>query len=141
MSRDFLIPPEARARPSPKLCPRYYGPFKVLALPGANTARLDLPATLRVHRVFNTSSLRLYVPNIIAGRLDTVQPPAPVLDLDGETRYMVEAVLAQRVYRRKQQYLVQWSGYAEPTWEPENFLRDESGQDLQPLRLFKETAG
>ena len=141
VSRDFLIPPEARARPSPKLCPRYYGPFKVLALPGANTARLDLPATLRVHRVFNTSSLRLYVPNIIAGRLDTVQPPAPVLDLDGETRYMVEAVLAQRVYRRKQQYLVQWSGYAEPTWEPENFLRDESGQDLQPLRLFKETAG
>ena len=49
-------------------------------------------------------------------------PPSPVVDADRHERYIVDAVISQRKYRGKQQYLVKWKGYDDPTWEPEDFL-------------------
>ena len=46
---------------SGKLKPRFVGPFKVLALVGSNAARLDLPANMRVHPVFNVALLKVYL--------------------------------------------------------------------------------
>ena len=45
--RDFLITPEARDRPSDKLRPRWYGPFKVLEKVSSNAFQVDLPFQLR----------------------------------------------------------------------------------------------
>ena len=38
---------------------------------------------------------------------------------------------------RRLQYLVKWAGYADYTWEPANYLVDESGQDIVQLRQYK----
>ena len=48
--RDFLITPEARDRPSDKLRPRWYGPFKVLEKVSSNAFRVDLPINFDVIR-------------------------------------------------------------------------------------------
>ena len=41
--RQFLLTLEARDRPSDKLRPRWYGPFKITQVINNNTFRLDLP--------------------------------------------------------------------------------------------------
>ena len=134
--RDFLITPEARDRPSDKLRPRWYGPFKFLEKVSSNAFRVDLPFQLRCHPVFNVSALKKYNKNVLEGR--TVEPPPPITDLDGFQRYIVEKILSHRRRQGKLQYLVKWIGYNDATWEPEHFLKNEAGQDLNPLKRYKE---
>ena len=133
--RDFLITPEARDRPSDKLRPRWYGPFKVLEKVSSNAFRLDLPFQLWCHPVFNVSALK-YNKIVHEGR--TVEPPPPITDLDGFQHYIVKKILSHCRRRGKLQYLVKWIGYNDATWEPEHFLKNEAGQDLDPLKRYKE---
>ena len=133
--REFLITPEARDRPSNKLRPKWYGPFKITEKVSTNAFRLDLPFQLRCHPVFNVSALKKYYKNTIEGR--EVEPPPPITDLDGFQRFVVDKILSHRRNRRGLQYLVKWIGYHDATWEPERFLLNEAGQDLDPLKLYK----
>ena len=66
--REFLITPEARDRPSNKMRPKWYGPFKITEKVSTNAFRLDLPFQLRCHPVFNVSALKKYYKNTIEGR-------------------------------------------------------------------------
>ena len=134
--REFLIMPEARDRPSDKLRPKWHGPFKIIEAVFPNSFRLDLPFPMKSHPVFNASALKKYHHNCLEGR--TVDPPPPMADLDGFERYEVECVLSHRRRRHKLEYLVKWVGYHEATWEPEIFLKNEAGQDLEPLKCYKE---
>lgn len=133
--RDFLVTAEGRNRPSNKLRLRWYGPFKILKKVSSNAVKLDLPHYFRAHPVLNVSALKLYVHNSFQGRYEA--PPAPVVDLDGHTRYIVKEVLAHRTRGRRVEYLVKWRGYQDATWEPEAYLQNESGQDLLPLQAYK----
>ena len=133
--RDFLLTPEARNQPAPKLRPKWFGPFPVTEKVGANAYRLKLPHILRCHPVFNVSALRRYTQNSFPGR--TQPPPPPVTDLDGHSRYIVERVLAHRTHNRQLQYLVKWTGYTDATWEPASYLQDESGRDIVQLQQYK----
>ena len=90
---------------------------------------------LRCHPVFNVSALKKYYKNTIEGR--EVEPPPPITDLDGFQRFVVDKILSHRRNRRGLQYLVKWIGYHDATWEPERFLLNEAGQDLDPLKLYK----
>ena len=67
-----------------------------------------------------------------------MEPPPPVLDLDGHDRYIAERILNDRRNRRGIQYLVKWMRYFDATWEPEAYLKNEIGQDLAPLELYKQ---
>lgn len=116
---------------TPKLLPRWVGPFKVVQKINPVAYKLDLPASLRIHPVFHASLLKAYVP----GR---VQPPPPPEVIDGEFEWEVETILAHKdvqvkrkrnkrrtpVFRR--QYLVKWFGHDEShnTWEPEKHCKN-----------------
>ena len=54
------------------------------------------------------------------------QIPPPVLPVvvDGEEEWELEEILDSRRTQRRLQYLVKWQGYAEPTWEPEEYLAE-----------------
>jgi hypothetical protein len=116
---------------TPKLLPRWVGPFKVLQKINPVAYKLDLPASLRIHPVFHASLLKAYEP----GR---VEPPPPPEVVDGELEWQVEAILAHKdvqVKRKKnrsrtpvfkRQYLVKWLGEDEShnTWEPEEHCKN-----------------
>ena len=82
------------------------------------------------------SALKKYHPNQIEGR--QAQPPPPITDADGFERYLVEKILSHRKDRQRLKNLVKWIGYPEATWEPEHYLKNKAGQDLEPLKEYKE---
>ena len=94
---------------SPKLLPRYIGPFKILKKIGEVAYQLDLPSVLKIHNVFHVSRLRAFSDD---GRVQP--PPLPIL-LDGELEYEVEKVYAHRDVKvgksLRREYLVRWKGY------------------------------
>ena len=63
-------------------------------------------------------------------------PPLPIIDNDGHERFIVEKVLQHKFHRKKTLFLVKWLGYNEPTWEPREFLLDESGCPIVPLQRY-----
>ena len=132
--RDFMSTPASREQGCAKLAPRWFGPFEISELISERTVRLKLPPFCRAHPVFNVAALKPYCEDGSFGKRRN--PPAPIIDLDGQERYIVEAVLNQRNRRGKVEYLVKWLGFNESTWEPEEFLLDESGQKIVPLRQF-----
>jgi Chromo (CHRromatin Organisation MOdifier) domain len=93
-----------------KLRPKHMGPFRIVAMKGPNAAELELPATMKCHKVQNISKLRLYVDESarFPGR---PQPPPPTIFADGHVEYEVEEILGQRGKGVGVQFLVKWTGY------------------------------
>ena len=44
------------------------------------------------------------------------------MEVEGETEYEVDEILDSRLHYRKLQYLVKWTGYDVPTWNPVEFV-------------------
>ena len=138
--RDYLSTDISRDQPCAKLAPRWLGPFQVLDVPSLATVRVQLPPSCKAHPVFNVAALRHFHEDAsLRGRPE--EPPAPVLDLDGHERYLVEEILSERKFRGRRQFLVKWIGYEVPTWEPEVNVLDESGRPIVELRRFLEAKG
>jgi transposase InsO family protein len=116
-------------RPSKKLDARH-AKYTVLEKIGSHAYRLDVPGT--IHDVFHTSLLRPAGENPFPSQehLD-YQPPAQLVE--GNEEYQVEEILDERTKRRGRgfvkQYLVRWTGYAQPTWEPAHLLEDAAALD------------
>src|SRR5487761_1336138 len=108
-------------RPTAKLRPKRYGPFKVTELIGATTYRLELPAQWRIHNTFHASLLLPYQETPEHGR-NFAEPPPDLVE--GQPEWEVEDILDSRVRRRKTQYLVKWKGYSDAhnSWEPKEHL-------------------
>lgn len=104
---------------TPKLLPKWLGPFKVTAVINPVAYRLDLPSSLKLHNVFHVSLLKAVKTR--PGNPSTVPPPPPII-IDGEYEYEVETVLSHRFLRNnKTEFLVKWLGYGPEhnTWENE----------------------
>jgi transposase InsO family protein len=103
---------------SPKLLPRWVGPFQVAKRVGTQAYELILPARWKIHDVFHVSVLERY-------RTDgSVQPPPPADLLGDEVEYEVERILDHRRTKGRgpnpYEYLVKWTGQSHEhnTWEP-----------------------
>jgi len=117
---------------SPKLLPRWIGPFKVLARIGDLAYRLELPDVMKIHNVFHVSRLKKYV------HASRVQPPPPPIPVDGVDEYEVEKVIDHRKVKSgrsyRDEYLVRWSGYGveHDEWIPvKNF-----GDCMDPVKEY-----
>ena len=120
-------------RPTKKLAPKFYGPFKVLRRIGRNAYSLEIDERWRIHNVFHESLLEPFKQNTIAGRRITI--PAPE-EIEGEIEYEVERIVRSEIREKKRRkggkqytvkslwYLVKWKGYPddECTWEPAQHL-------------------
>ena len=107
--------------------------------------KLSLPANIRVNPVFNVHVIKPYVESEQDDReveeeeeqqQQEEEEPPPFIDAEGHERYVVEEVLRHKFYGKKTLYLVKWVGYKDPTWEPEEFLRDEEGREIIPLKQY-----
>jgi transposase InsO family protein len=93
---------------SRKLGPKRLGPFTVVKKHGDLDYELELPPSLKVHRVFHVDRLSPWKGNEVNG----VNPPPPEpIEIDEEEEYEVDGVLDSRFYRRQLQYLVSFKGY------------------------------
>jgi transposase InsO family protein len=108
--------------------------YRVLEVKGTHTVKLDVPKG--IHPVFHVDLIRP------AGRDKLPSQPhdeslPPAIQIDGEDEYMVESILDKALIRRgrngsairkgkgvRWHYLVKWSGYLKPTWEPVEALAD-----------------
>ena len=70
---------------------------------------------MKVYNIFHISLLDPAENDPLPGQ--QTPPPSPS-EVDGEEEYHVEEILDSRVRRRRLQYLVKWTGYDQPDWEP-----------------------
>jgi hypothetical protein len=114
-------------RPSKKLSEKNFGPYEIIARPGADSFTLRLPESMRsVHPVYHVSMLEPHSPSSIPNR--EVEPPPPV-EVEGEVEYEIAEILDTKIDRRRRckiLYLVRWSGYEgtdeETSWLPADEL-------------------
>jgi len=105
--------------PTRKLDWKRLGPFQVRGQVSPYAYELELPASIRIHRVQPVSLLDPVVEDPLEGQV--VLPP-PHVEVDGEEEYQVSGVEDSRVYWNQLQYLVRWTGYDSLTWEPAKFV-------------------
>ena len=112
-------------RPCRKLDARY-AKFTILEVIGSHSFRLDTPPG--IHNVFHTRLLRPANFSPLNGQIVDDNQPTSII-VDGSEEFEVEEILSQKRSPGKKRgikYLVKWSGYAKPTWEPESFLKNTS---------------
>jgi len=80
---------------------------------------LELPASIRIHRVQAVSLLDMVAEDPLVGQR---VEPLPSVEVDGEEKYQVSSVEDSRIYRYQLQYLIQWTGYDSLTWEQAKFV-------------------
>lgn len=96
-------------RPSHKLSPRYYDPFKILEHIGKVAYKLQLPPQCKIHPTFHVSLLKKHVGDTL-----TVSPTLPPMDNSGSILWTPAKVLDIAIVRRKKrsvtQWFIQWEG-------------------------------
>lgn len=95
--------------------------YTVIETVGSHACRLDTPPG--IHNVFHVSLLKLAADDPLPSQQSDDHRPPAILTDEGE-KYLVEKILDERRRHRKWQVRVKWVGWAEPTWEPVEFLAD-----------------
>ena len=125
-------------QPSKKLSEKNLGPYTIIAQVGSLSFTLHLPDSMHaVHPILHVSQLKPAIPNTI---LDQIQPPPPLVKVDGELEFEISEILDSKVDRQhkssKLLYLVQWSGYEGTDEETSWLLTTELGNAMELLEDY-----
>ena len=110
-----------RGHTIPKMSPLREGPFKIEEIMGPVTYKLKLPSQWKIHNVFHGKLLTPYRETDVHGK-NFPEPPPDLIE--GEEEYEVDSIRDHRKRGKGYQYLVEWKGYSDETWEPENNLKN-----------------
>jgi len=93
-----------------KLSARWFGPFRVLEVRGAQ-AILDLPPSFgKTHNRINMARLKFFeARDAELGESDTV--PEPLLGHDGVMHYEIKRICNARTHKKVRELWVEWQGY------------------------------
>uniref|UniRef100_A0A8C4ZXL3 Gypsy retrotransposon integrase-like protein 1 n=1 Tax=Gadus morhua TaxID=8049 RepID=A0A8C4ZXL3_GADMO len=113
---------------SPKLNPRFIGPYAISQVVNPSAVRLNLPPALRrIHPTFHVSRVKPFR-CCRPGSNSGPKPPPPPRLVDGSEVYTVRRLLDVCRRGRGHQYLVDWEGYGpeERSWVPARNIVDPS---------------
>ena len=97
-------------RPSKKLGPKRYGPFKIVEKIGHTTYWLLLPDNWKlIHPVFNQDLLTPFNEAAYATQHKPRPPPPEIIG--DKLEYEVQQILDARKHRNTIEFLVSWKGY------------------------------
>jgi len=122
---------------TPKLFPKFIGPYRIEKRVGQVAYKLTLPEGMRIHPVFHVSLLKLYREE------RGMQPPEPLV-INDEALFLMEKILDHKIVQigRKsyREYLIKWQGQAPDhnSWVPESALINSASASL---RTYWETMG
>jgi Chromo (CHRromatin Organisation MOdifier) domain len=110
------------SHPFAKLEPKCYGPFLIIKTINKVVFKLKLLYQWlkhKVHPVFYASILLPYKEMEEHGP-NFLEPPLEIVE--GAEEYKVEAILGDKIIRKKCHYLIKWKGYANAhnSWEPDD---------------------
>jgi hypothetical protein len=130
-------------RPQKKLDWKNLGPFRIAQVISPHAYQLDLPASMRIHPVFNVNLLRPAAENPVPGQ---IQDPPPPVEVEGLEEWEVEEIVDSRWERRgrggpRLKYTVKWAGYDELTEEPAAYLEHAREVVLNFHRRYPEKPG
>jgi len=103
-------------RPSKKLDDKMYGPFKISEKISSHAYRLDLPPSMKVHNVCSVNRLRPAAIDPLPGQIN---PPPPLIVIDGDDQWEVDDVLDSRHtgVNKRLQYKIRWHDHPrDDTW-------------------------
>ena len=82
--------------------------------------------------MFHSQLLRLASSDPLPSQIQDDTQPLPQL-VGNEDEYEIEKILDEKTVRGRgsprKKFLVKWTGYAKPTWEPEDALKDTVALD------------
>ena len=81
-------------RPSKKLSPKLYGPFKVLEKKGSRAYKLEISPRWKIHPVFHVSLLEPYR---ASNRPNREQPPRDPEEIEGDLEWEVERIVKSEI--------------------------------------------
>ena len=101
----------------PKARNRRAGPYPVKKIVSIYAIEFVLPENICVHLLFHVNLLKSAATD--PPHAGHIQPPSSPIKVDGEAKWEVTAIVNSRYFggAKKLQYQVQWTGYAELTWE------------------------
>jgi len=107
------------ARNSHKLDWKRIGPYPVTERVSPYAYRIAFPKSVKIHPVRSITELDLAHSDPLPGQ--AIVPPPPVV-VEGHEEHAVDEVLDSRILRKEPQYLVQWTGYVEATWNKAEYM-------------------
>jgi transposase InsO family protein len=140
LNSDFVYDPIHTDRPSRKLANKWLGPFRIMKKISRVAYKLFIPKedNIKVHPVIHIANLKQFNenPERFQQREDFIVPQ-PIKDSEQESVYLVDDILDMRLFKRKKQFLIKWTGYDDPTWEDESTLR-ASPEFNQHIDVYEE---
>jgi hypothetical protein len=113
-------------RPQKKLDWKQLGPFRIKKVISSHAYELELPASMRIHPVFNVSLLRPAADDPLPGQVQDAPPP---IEVDGLEEWEVDEIVDSRWDRRgrgkpRLKYTVKWTGHPDVTEERAEYLEN-----------------
>lgn len=110
-------------RPQKKLDWKNLGPFRISKVISPWAYRLELPASMKIHPVFNVSLLRPAASDPLPCQTN---PPSPPVEVNGIDEWEVEEIVDSRWERRgrgrpRLRYTIKWMGHPDVTDEPAEY--------------------
>ncbi|KAJ5099347.1 Retrovirus polyprotein [Penicillium argentinense] len=125
-------------QPGRKLANQASGPYRIVEKIG-HSYRLDLPDSIRVHPIFAPE--KLLKATLMEPLPGQIVDPTPPVEVNGDTEWEAEEIIAVRLHYRKFQYKAKWIGSEDDNWYPASDFKNAPEKLIEFHRRYPDLPG